>query len=486
MLDSKLVESIQSLNQVEQSEFASFLDSRFFQREYSIQQLKHLLVLILAALKNSGEEGGLTKENVHEEVFREKEYSENRVDRIMFELNRLLKTFLLVKHYLRPENHLEQTLNWSEIQRSKGKEANVDKQLKKLRQTYAQKREASPESYFDQYLLSKEEHEWLSIFNKAKGDLGIPQAIEALDYFYYAQRLELLNRFLLQQRISSVQTPVLIQQEFGVFLVPEHYLEQSSVLRITHKINQLFEAPQPSVVGVEELMALLRFHEPDLPPKQLAQFYAYLRNFCTLLFDAGNMAFDGILHTLQRDNLQRGYFYHEGKIHPNAFLNITQHAIRAQNITWAREFMQAHKDKILGEDESRECYRMNEALCLFAEKKYEAALEAIPFGSNYVAYHLMARRLELKIYYELRSSLLYPKVDAFKMFINRSRNKSFPKRLVELFANFGNFVHQLCLSIPGDKKRSDLLVRRIQAKKLVGERSWLLEKARELAQAKKT
>jgi hypothetical protein len=98
----------------------------------------------------------------------------------------------------------------------------------------------------------------------------------------------------------------------------------------------------------------------------------------------------------------------------------------------------------------------------------------------------MARRLELKIYYELRSSLLYPKVDAFKMFINRSRNKSFPKRLVELFANFGNFVHQLCLSIPGDKKRSDLLVRRIQAKKLVGERSWLLEKARELAQAKKT
>ncbi len=97
----------------------------------------------------------------------------------------------------------------------------------------------------------------------------------------------------------------------------------------------------------------------------------------------------------------------------------------------------------------------------------------------------MARRLELKIYYELQSELLPSKIDAFKMYISRAGNKTFSPNLSELFTNFGNFVLQLSQSLPGDKKRSEQLISRIEAKKLVGERGWLLEKARELGESKK-
>lgn len=479
MLDSKLVESIKALNSVEKNEFASFLDSRFFQREYSVQQLKQLLALILAALKTP-EKADLSKPGVHEAIFPDKPFAENRVDRIMFELNRLLKTFLLVKHYLREENELEQTLDWSEMQRSKGLDVNFEKQLQRLKQEQDNKNKAFTDTSFEQYLIAKEAHEWHSMFNKAKGDLGIPQAIEALDFFYFTQKLEMLNRFLLQQRISPLETPEIIQVSSKMNEVPNYYLAQSPVLFITLKINQLFNDPHPSVLGVQQLMDLLSTNEPQLPPSILAQFYAYLRNFCTLLFDAGNTDFDKIIHEIQQDNLSRGYFYQEGKIHPNAYLNITQMAIRVQNLPWAYEFVQSHKNKIIGENETHDFFNMNLALCLFAESRFEEALKIIPFGSANSAYHLMARRLELKIFYELHSTVLPSKIDAFKMFINRSGNKSFPKNLVELFTNFVNFVHQLHLSIPGDKKRSETLLRRIQEKKLVGERSWLLEKARDL------
>ncbi len=481
MLDSKLVESIKALSTAEKTEFASFLDSRFFQREYSIQQLKQLLALILTALKTPEAER-LVKRDIHEAIFHPKPYAENRVDRIMFELNRLLKNFLLVKHYLREENELRQTLDWSEMQRNKGVNSNYEKRLQGLLEAHQQGNLSSTEFYFEQYLIANEIHSWQSNFNKAKGDLGIPQALESLDFYYFTESLELFNRFLLQQRLSPVETPERIQRRFEQFAVPDYYLEQSPALLITHKVNQLLRDPQPSVMGVQELMALLNTHEPTLPPNDLAQFYAYLRNFCTILIDTGRAEFEGLLHEIQRDNLARGYFYHEGKIHPNALLNITMMAIRAPNLPWAHEFIQSHKNKIIGENEDQAFFDMNKALCLFAEEKYEEALEAIPFGSTNVGYHLFARRLELKIYYELRSAILPSKIDAFKMFINRSGNKTLAKNAVEIMSNFGNFVHQLSISIPGDKKRSALLVKRIQEKKFVGERSWLLEKARELGE----
>ncbi len=95
----------------------------------------------------------------------------------------------------------------------------------------------------------------------------------------------------------------------------------------------------------------------------------------------------------------------------------------------------------------------------------------------------MARRLELKIYYELHSDLLDHKIDAFKMFISRAGRKVFSANLHELFTNFVNFVRQLSQSQgPQAKKRSQTLIKRINEKKMVAERLWLLEKAKELGE----
>ncbi len=483
MLDSKLVDSIKLLSPAEQAEFDSFLDSRFFQKEFSVQQLKQLLALILEAIF-SPKTTELTKEFVHKELFAPKEFAENRIDRIMYELNRLVKTFSLVKHYLRPENEVMQMLNWSELCRSNGGVWNYEKQFQKLRRGLEQKNHISPETYFDLYLIAKEEHEWESTFNKAKGDLGLPKAIDSLDHYYYSQKLEMLNRFLLQQRIASINIPANIQASIDSFVVPEYYLSRNLALQITNKIHNLLKEQHPKTEGFQELFVLLKACGTDLHPKLLVQFYSYLRNLCAFMIDAGNSELNGLLHEIQQDNLSRGHFYHEGKITPNAMLSIAQQAIRANNVAWAIKFVHDHKDKIIDENETHDFYRMNLALCYFAEQKYEDVLDTIPFGSTYSYYHLMARRLELKAYYELGSEILPSKIDAFKMFINRTGNKSLSKPLAEMLTNFGNFVHQLSLSIPGDKKRSELLIKRIKAKKLVGERNWLLEKAEQLGNAR--
>lgn len=481
MTDAKVVDSIRSLSGEERGEFALFLLSPYFHKGFTVEELKQFYELLLN-LAASTEGFNLTKASAHAVIFPEKEYSEGRVDRLMFELNRLIKVFLLTKHYHREENEVQQMLDFAAIQRSKGLATNLEKQLPKLKKSKTGAQSESIENYFSQYLIALEEHEWHSAYNKLKGNVGLPDVLENLDLFYYSQRLEMLNRFLLQQRAISLEIPEVIRLALSAPSAPRFYLEKSPVLLISEKIHAILLKVQPEVSDFEELIALLQHHESNLAPIVLLQTNSYLRNFCTILIDAGKSEFDIVLHQIHRDNLIKGYFYHEGKIHPNAVLNITQHAIRAKNNTWARDFIESHKNKIIGENETRDFYRMNMALCLFAEQKYDEVLDIIPFGSTYSSYHLMARRIELKAYYELNSELLPSKIDAFKMYVSRAGNKVFSQSLSELLTNFGNFVHQLSQSLPGDKKRSEQLIKRIESKKLVGERAWLLEKARALGE----
>jgi hypothetical protein len=283
---------------------------------------------------------------------------------------------------------------------------------------------------------------------------------------------------------TTLEMPEAVRLAIDTGFIPKAYIEEAPILLILEKIQQLLMQKPPLVSGYQSLTALLKEHESSIEPSLLSEFYTYLRNYCVILIDNGYTEFVQVMHDLQIDNLKRGYFYTGGKIGFNSLLNITQTAIRLNRTSWVKKFLEEHKDRIIGENENRDFYRMNLALCFFAEKKYEEALENIPFGSSYSFYHVMSRRLELKTYYEMNSELLPSKIEAFKMYVSRAGRKSFSANLFELLTNFGNFVLQLSQSRPGDKKRSEQLMARIQSKKLVGERVWLMEKAKEIGESK--
>lgn len=484
MTDSKLIETIKVLTPEEREEFALFIASPYFNRgAYSAELLKLYNFIIAASPDFSPED--LRKEDIHHQIFPKKPFSEGRIDRMMFEINKLSKEFLLNRFYNRTENEIRTTVDWMTVLRSKKLDNRVEKELEKIKSFKTSSKHTSIEQFYTEFLIAREEHIWKSSHNKVKDNVGLPELIESLDSYYFSYRLELLNRFLLQQKVSALETPEFIKGALEQINIPLEYKDKNALLMITWKVHKLLRQEEYTIDEFQDLLKALKQHEAVIDPEILAQFYVYLRNLCTFIIDAGNTDFDSLLHSIHRDNLDRGYFYHNGQITPYAYLNIVQFALRAGNVAWANQFVEAHKNRIIGENETHDFYRMNLALCLFAAKKYQEALEIIPFGSSYSFYHLMARRLELKIYYETHSDVLPSKIDAFKMFISRVGRKNLSTNLSELLTNFGNFVSQLSQSIPGDKKRSEQLEKRIREKKLVGERSWLLEKAIELRNGKK-
>jgi hypothetical protein len=482
MIRTFAIDVIESFEKEEAGKFKNYLGSDYHLDGFN-PDVTILFNLILAHIQ-SGKIEQVEKSHLFAELYPGRSFIESKFDKLMSDLKRLLERFLLEERYFSAAQEVHQQIDLATLLRQRGLEARYQQALEKARKIITNAEQNSLEVLFQHYLLAIEEREWQSTYNKGKGDLNIPEVIDQLESYYFAKKATLMNQFLLQQKATTLQVHPAFEST-NLVHAPEKLSEKSPLLNITLKINKLLNKAVPEINDFQDLLESIRLHEKSFHPEMLSEFYTYLRNICVILIDNGQVQLNKALHFINQDNLERGYFNNNGKISPNACLNITTVAVNAGETSWASQFVESHKDLIIDENDTHDFYRMNKAICLFAEGKFEKSLDMIPFGSTYSFYHLMARRLELKIYYELRSDLLDHKIDAFKMFISRAGKKVFSPQIHELFTNFVNFVKQLSQSHgPQARQRSEVLLKRISEKKVVAERIWLLEKASELAQKK--
>ena len=286
----------------------------------------------------------------------------------------------------------------------------------------------------------------------------------------------------MQKKVAKFEIPETIKPILEKNLDSEQYLERFPALHTNLAIFNLLQKHRPDVSDIQMLLGLLRQYEEKLDKESLQEFYTYLRNVCTLVIAAGNeqVEIEFTLHELYKDNLARGYLHNEGRLLPSRYWAVSSNAVRVKEFVWALDFIEKYKFELIGENETQDIYRLNLANYLFGVGRFSECLDNIAANSPFVDYLLNGKRLEIKAHYELQSELLPFKLEAFKVFLSRTSPKllSEPQRQIHL--DFANLLHQLIYSTPGDPKRSDLLIKRIQEKKQAAEWRWLLEKAKAL------
>lgn len=476
-------ELVKSLSTEERREFGLFIHSPYFNRSKQAGELDAMLRYLLDHLAKPAA-GPLEKKALYHYLFPDAPWVEGKLEKLMVELNKLLRSFLLSRRYFQAENSFQQDLDWGGLLRDRGMEHRYERLLETIKAAKQPAAWKNAAYFLQQLQLEHAIYAHQTYSNRKKGDINIPPVLHNLDLYYHIFRLEHLNYFLIQSKVTNLE----ISDEMTLALqenpLPERYLRESSYLLIQYKIFCLLRAANPGLSEFQELTTLLKQHESALEKSKLEECYAYLRNICVLLISAGAEELYQVLHHIQRDNLERGLLYLEGKqgkLSPSAFLNLVDNGLIVQNFTWVAEFLESHQDRILGDNESQDLYRFNKARYLFALGKFEEALDHIPPSSPYVDYHLAARRLELRIYYELDSELLPYKIDAFKMYLSRVSQKFLSPGLRRRNGDFVNLLFQLIHLPPGDRDRARRVLQRIEENKGVSERRWLLEKARQLA-----
>jgi antitoxin component HigA of HigAB toxin-antitoxin module len=424
----------------------------------------------------------LAKRAVFERLFPGQDYVDGKLEKIMVESLKMVRSSLLVKHYFREDNDFQQHFDLAKIIRERGLESRSTQIVSRLKKSQEERPFKDATFFQQQFLLEYAIHDEESLHNQQKGDLNVPGVVWALEVTGHLHRLALLNRFLLQQKVARVEAPEFIQQVLERMEVPEEYLEAAAYIRINYEIFRLLSTPSVNPSHARFLFELLLRYEQELDPKSLREFYTYLRNICVIIFTSNveNEEINFMLHDLYKDNLVRGYLHYEGRLHSGTYIAVCSNAIWVKNYEWALEFIEKYRNDVIDENETNDYYRLNMASYLFAVGRFQECLDFIPDTSSSVTYLLKGKRQELKALYELNSDLLSYKLDNFKMFLLRTSPKLLSEHLRKINSDFANLLTQITNSPPGSPKRAELMVKRVQEKKQAAEWRWLLEKAKAL------
>ncbi|HNE27626.1 MAG: hypothetical protein U0U46_10820 [Saprospiraceae bacterium] len=414
-------------------------------------------------------------------IFPGKTFGEGKLEKVMTVLHRLARQFVFIHPQLDESQQFRQLLGLARFSRLRGLNNRFQNTMQKLREQVEQSElREDLEILEKRYEIELEQYEFENLSNQKRGDLNIPDLLEAFYIFFQARKTNLLNRFMIQQRVAYLESSDLIQSMLQEPIRPERLLDKSPVLKLQTAFVSVFQLEKPEREHFTFLAQLLQEMEMDIHEDLLKTYFALLRGCCTLLVNSGQSQFLPTLFNIQKEHLTKGYMYYDNQITPSAFLNTINVALRVGEFDWAFDCIQSHADRILGDNENQDYYRFNLSNYYYRIGKFGEALDTLPHSLADFDYHLMARGLELKIYYSLHSELLPYKIDAFKMYLSRSFQKPLPAIQKERYGNFINLLHQLSNTIKGDQTRIQRLIARIQAKTWLHERDWLLEKANEL------
>ncbi len=481
MEHSNLIELVRTLSQEEKEQIRQFVALPLFNNGKMKAYVAPLLDLCMSHPWETSDQK-LEKEHLYNVLFAGEGIKERKLEKVMVEAHKVVRSFLLTQHYFRENNEFHQVFDFSEVLRKRNLEARYQHLLVRLHKMQEESLWKNEKHYHRQFLLEYAIFEDQCLHNQTRGDLNVPNTLRTLDKHYFLYHLTVLNHFLLQQKVVNITVPEDIKATMEETSIPKRYLELSSPLKVNYEIFVLLKKDRPEPSDVQFLFELLRLHETNLDEDSIRKFYTYLRNICVLTTNAffDNEEIRLTLFDLYKDNLARGYLHYEGKLHPSTYLAVSFAAVRVKQSAWGLEFIEKYKHEIIGENEERDIYRFNMALYLFGVGKFSECLDFIPASSPFVDYLLQGKRLELKAYYEIRSDLLPYKLDAFKMFLSRTSQKLISETQKQLNVEFANFLTQISTSIPGDQKRADRMVLRLEEKKRAFEWRWLLEKAKAL------
>ena len=494
MQQSKLLDFIKKIPQNELERLHDFVRSPFFNKGKDAQY--H--ILLFEHIKNNVldfENSNLNKENIALALFFANDKVQiERLNKIMSGLTKLVEEYIIYTYSGLDKkgdfaNHTKRNLILLKFYRKNELDSKFDNLLYDLQK--AQKEVILKDKNFFlqqfdiEYAILKEK----SNKNKLKGNLNLPNTLKYLDWYYFVLRLELSNLLITQNRFTATQEKEYKQFKQFVPFVESFEKDLPPIVKIALEVTKLISSSNTDakIPIIENLIALLQKNKNELSIAFVYDVHASIRNYFTLLYNAGNLKVLKELFDFQRYQLEEGYFYNYNKIQANAFLGIVNNALKLKHYEWAKQFLDKHEFAIIG-DTDNALYKFNLENYYFSTKDYAKIEYSFIYPYKDTHYLLAARRLEIKFLYEQEDFYALDfKIKAFSQFLFNNREK-LSAMLIDTNSSFLAMVKKLILLSEKklNTKKDDKFIAKITKLKesikqgIVGEKEWLLDKLEEM------
>ena len=463
MIASPLLDIFKHLIKQDRRALQDFVNSPFHNKR------EEVILLFEYINKNLDTPLNLKKETVFKHVFSTvKTYDDKTMRYAMSFLLKCIQQYLM---YNELENKdLDSKILLNRALRLRG----ADKAYQKTLTENLQELETQPLRHADFHLqkfkLQLEEYDYRHQKQRG-GELRLQDISDSLTDFYVT---ELLRQACVMHSHESVTQKSYNQLFLNIVLEKIEsgdYVSPPSVLAYFHAYKALTDGSQ---LADFQILKNIIIHDGHLFPKnEIRDLYLLAINFCIKKLNSGERIFETEALDLYKNGLQNGAILENKMLSPFTYKNVMMLALKHGEYAWTEQFLHDFK-KNLPERERENLFKYNFALFHFRQKDYPKAMQLLQEVTlKDVLYNLDARRVLMRIYYELGEyAALDSLLESFTVFIHRQKDLGYHKNS---YQNLIKFVKKLLQIDWGNEGLKAQLKLEIDNTLELTERDWLLD-----------
>ncbi|MCB9080269.1 MAG: hypothetical protein H6555_00990 [Lewinellaceae bacterium] len=460
---NKLIQLLAAFSETEMARFWDFVRSPYFNQQ-------EILIRLTEFLRNSYPDfpaGDLDRKVLFAFLFPGEAYSYARLSQVQHQLLSLAEQFLAQQYLENEPGGLGVFTLWEYAKRR------LEKHYSFLYNKIIgqwKKQDQHPSIYHKRILLNETGNYFYALRGVHRYDVHLQLVAEALDDYYFLQRLRFSAEMANRQRISQgVYIDLLPKLLPGLIERPKN----PPLVELFLAIYLLFTSEQEEQEAqFNKVLELLRAHSGGMDKELMRDIYSATINYCARKIRAGNnhYHYSGIALELYIQGLDMGvYFNNRGFLAHQTFSNIFRLGIILYRYDWCQQFIANYGERITPENRS-DTLNYNLALLHFQLANYDKVLVYLRDLQYFdLAYQLGARSILLKTYFELKETEpCLALIAAFTMYLRR--DKKFATNQKRPYERFCQTLYKMVIGGPAKYEKIRQQVAKMRE---ISERPWL-------------
>jgi hypothetical protein len=328
-----------------------------------------------------------------------------------------------------------------------------------------------PEYLLAQYDLEQEHYQLQSAEGRTR-EFNLQEQEIQLTGAFLAMKLRQACFLLAHQAVFNTPYQVELEEELLALAARPPYAELPAIAVYRNGFRALRSPEQEDLFAPfrQQLMESLN----SFPREELRDLFLLGINLCIRNINRNREAFLREALELYRSGIEAEVLVEEGRLSRFTYHNAIGIALRLGELDWAEQFLHRYRP-LLEPEQQAAAFSLNAARLSFARRDFgQALLDLQQADYKDLINNLVAKTLQLKIYYELDEfGLLESHLKAMQAFLRRQRRLGYHQ---QNYRNITHFAARLLALPPGDKAARQKLRAAIEQAEPLTEKEWLMEK----------
>jgi len=420
MKDSKLIQQLKILNEVELKRFYLFLRSPYFTKSKDVVKLFEFVRKFHPNFKDKL----LEKARIFKKLFPKEPYSDIKLRNLQAKLSKIVESYLIQISY--EQDEFEKKKRLTQIYDARNYYAEFERNSIQLLNSLDHQTYQDTAAYYDRYQIAQAYYLNINTSKKTSNVSLLKSALQNLQNFYAIEELRLGIDLKNRERIFS--------EAHGFQPNPNVQISEDNLLySLLDKSWKLLENNDD--VSFFDFKNTFLKNIPQIPLKEGMNIFPVLINYAIQQLGKREEKFGEQIFDLYKIGLANRLLFANGELSEETFFNIVTISSSLKEFSYAHQFIQ-HYEQFLNPIIRIDTRTLSLGILLFKEDNFVGTIDALlHFKFSHILNTLIAKSLLSRTYYHLYDEdpsyfeVLCAHCDTFSRFLGRTNSISEQKKI---------------------------------------------------------